>query len=44
MALTIAVNGCCIESMEDFVTPWEALPSGDCDRCVGFQTGFVVRG
>jgi hypothetical protein len=32
MALTIAVNGCCIESMEDYVRPWKHLPSGDCDR------------
>jgi hypothetical protein len=32
IALTIAVNGCCIESMEDFVKLWQHLPSGDCDR------------
>ncbi|WIA28167.1 hypothetical protein OEZ86_010735 [Tetradesmus obliquus] len=32
MALTIAVNGCCISSLEDFVRPWLSLPSRDCDR------------
>lgn len=32
MALTIAVNGCCIEKMEDYVQPWKHLPSSDCDR------------
>lgn len=31
MALTIAVNGC-VSSPEDFVGPWQRLPSKDCDR------------